>query len=85
MLCQICLDVHAVAGTPCMHVAHVLVEQTLPLFELINKLSNMMPDGMIYKVLAAAYIPTKCSETLTNHVAQICMANCRGYERAYQA
>ena len=57
MLCQICLDEHAVAGTPFMHVAHVLLEQTLPLFELINKLSDMMPDGTTHEVLAMAYIP----------------------------
>ncbi len=85
MLCQICLDIHAVAGTLCMHVAAVLLEQTLPLFELINKLSNVMPDGIVYELLAMAYIPTTCNETWTNHVARVCMMNRRGHERAYQA
>lgn len=53
--------------------------------ELPNKLSNMMPNGIIYEVLDMAYIPTTWNETLTHHVARVCMANGRSHERAYQA
>ncbi len=85
MLCHVCLDVHAVAGTLCMHAACVLLERTLHLFELISKMSNMMPDGIIYALLAMAYIHYACNETETNHVARVSLANCRAHERAYQA
>ena len=73
MLCQICLDIHAMAGTLCMHVACVLPKQTLPLFDLINKLSSMMPDCIMYELLAMAYIPTACNETLSDQVVRVCI------------
>ena len=62
-----------------------LSETNAVFLKLPNKLSNMMPNGIIYEVLDMAYIPTTWNETLTGHVAGVCMANGRGHERAYQA